>query len=261
MYFELLAEVGDDVTGADICAVTALYTLGDIDDSEVVLDDDSVCGALSLALHAADAADLTHLHNLSALVLIAANGHDLLALGDELDDVLGADVNTCAAANTLVAVDLCNAVNDLHCAELAGIDTVAKTYAGEGAHLVALTAKQHCSLAVLGTVVVEAGLCNTDSAGAGNECNHSLCIACRNTHDLSNSSSTGSTTGNTAVGGSFACSNSSSVTVTAGESAAAAVCASQNFTDSSDLGVNLNVENLCSKSEQQAKQTTQQAQN
>ena len=160
---KLLTEVGDDAAGADVSAVTALNTLGYINDSNVVLNDDSVCGALTLALHAANAADLTHLHDLSALVLIAANGHDLLALGDELDDALGADVNTCATANALVAVDLCNAVNDLHCAKLAGRDTVAKTYASEGAHLVALAAEQHSCLTVLGTVVVEAGLCNTQS--------------------------------------------------------------------------------------------------
>jgi len=158
LVFVLLAEVGDDVAGADICAVTALYTLGDINDSEVVLDDDSVCRALSLALHTANTADLTHLHNSSALVLIAADGHNHLRLGNEGDDVLGADVNTGAAADTLVAVNLCNTVNNVHCIKLADIDTVAKTDTGEGAHRAALAAEEHCCLTVLMTVVVEASI-------------------------------------------------------------------------------------------------------
>ena len=137
---QLLAEVGDDVTGADVSAVTALYTLGNINDSDVVLNDDSVCGAFTLALHAANAADLTHLHNSSALILVAADRHNLLGLGNEGDDVLGADINTCATANTLGAVDLSNTVDQIHCTKLAGADTVAKANTSEGAHLAALAA-------------------------------------------------------------------------------------------------------------------------
>lgn len=52
--------------------------------------------------------------------MVAAGRHDLLALGNELDDALGAGVGTCAAANTAGTVDLCNAIDDMYRVELAG---------------------------------------------------------------------------------------------------------------------------------------------
>ena len=90
---------------ADVDAVTAADALGDVHSGEVVLDDDSVGRALSLALHTADAAEVAHLHDLCALVHIAAGGHDLLAFGDQLYDALGAGIGTGAAGDAVVSVD------------------------------------------------------------------------------------------------------------------------------------------------------------
>ena len=59
----------DDVSGADISAVTALNALGDIDSCKVILDDDCVGRAFALALHAADAACFADLIDGSTLVL------------------------------------------------------------------------------------------------------------------------------------------------------------------------------------------------
>ena len=49
----------DDVAGADIGAVAALYALGNIDHGKIILDSDSIRGAFALALHTADAAGFT----------------------------------------------------------------------------------------------------------------------------------------------------------------------------------------------------------
>ena len=59
----------DDVTGANVGTVTALYALGHVDHRKAVLDDDSVNGAFSLALHAADAAGFADLVDCCTLVV------------------------------------------------------------------------------------------------------------------------------------------------------------------------------------------------
>ena len=65
----------DDVSRADIGAMSALHALGDIDLSQVVNNDDRICGALTLTLHAADAADVADLARDGALVLILSLIH------------------------------------------------------------------------------------------------------------------------------------------------------------------------------------------
>ena len=114
------------MTGADVCAVATLDALGDVDLCEVILNNDCVSRAFLLALHAADTAGFTNLHQLCALVHAAACDHDGLIIRDKLNKLLGAYINAAATANALLAVSLCNTVNDAHCAELASIDTVAE---------------------------------------------------------------------------------------------------------------------------------------
>ena len=121
-----------------------------------VLDLDGFCRALALALHAADAADVADLARDGALVLIAAADEHSLLIRHLLDDFLRAGISAGHAADALVAVDLGNAVDDVHRAELAGSGAVAEADAGEAALLVALAAEQHGSLAILGPFVVEA---------------------------------------------------------------------------------------------------------
>ena len=200
---------------ADIDAVAAADALGDVHSGEVVLDDDSVGRALSLALHTADAAEVAHLHDLCALVHIAAGGHDLLAFGDQLYDALGAGIGTGAAAHAAHTIDLGNAVNDMYRVELAGSGAVAETDAGEGAGLVALAAEEHGGLAVDGAGVVEALLRVTLGAGAGYESDHLFHIAAGDTHDLCDLCGSLSAARNAAVGGSFARGDSGSIAVTA----------------------------------------------
>lgn len=239
----------DDVARADICTVTAMDALGNVDSCEIVLDDDCVGGAFFLTLHAADTACITNLHKLSTLVRAAACNHDRLVIGNELDELLGAGIGTVAAAYALFAVDLCNTVYDVHCAELASVYTVAETDASKAAVLVALSAEQHSCLAVLRSSVVEALECNTVSAGAGNECNHFDCIACGNAHDFADFFSGGGTACNTLVDRCFAFCNRCCIAVTSGIAAAAAVCAGQALADRFLLGVYFNVEYLRCKCE------------
>ena len=146
----------DDVSRADIRAMSALHALGDIDLGQIVNNDDRVCGALALAFHAADAACITDLVDSCALIMAGACDFDMLVIGNKSDDVLGAGIDASAAADTLLTVDLCNTVNDVHCAELAGIGTVAETDTCKAAVHIALAAEQHCCLTVFRAVVVKA---------------------------------------------------------------------------------------------------------
>ena len=149
-------EPADDLARANVDAVAAAYTPVAVYNSKVVDDLDRVGRALALALHAPDAAVVAHLHDLAALVLVRAAGLDTLAFGQELDDALRAGVSARAAADTLGAIDLSDAVDDVHGVELARSRAVAKPDAGKGTGLVALSAEQHRGTAVLRAGIVEA---------------------------------------------------------------------------------------------------------
>ena len=140
---------------ADVGAVTALDALAHIDLSQVVNNRDGIDRAFTLALHAADAADLAHLHDLRALVVAAAGWHDLLFFGNQLNNALRAGIHAGAAADTVVAVNLGNTIDNMHGIKLAGFGTVSETNAGEGTELAALTAEKHGCTTVFRSVVVE----------------------------------------------------------------------------------------------------------
>lgn len=246
---------------ADIGAMSALNAFGNIDASQAVLNDDRVGRALALALHAADAALVADLHNGSALIAAGACDENVLIVRNELDDLLRAGVNTRTAADTLFAIDLCNSVNDAHCAELAGICTVAEADAGKAAVHVALAAEQHCCLAVLRAAVVKALGGMAFGARAGNESDHLFHIACRNAHDLCDLRSGFGACRNTLVDRSLTLCDRGGIAVTAGETAAAAVCAGQAFANLLLLGVYLDVEYLRCKREDRAEQCAENAEN
>lgn len=229
---------------ADVCTVAALYAFANVNASEVVLNSNCVCRAFLLALHAADTAGFTNLHQLCALVHAAACDHDGLIIRNKLNKLLGAYINATATANALLAVSLCNTVNDAHCAELTSIDTVAETDTCETTIHVALAAEQHSCLAVLGSLVVEALGSNAFSAGARNKCYQLYSTVCGDAHDLADLLCSSGAGSNTLVYRGFACCNSSSIAITAGESAAAAVCAGEAFTDCRLLGIYFDIEYL-----------------
>ena len=232
------------MSGADIGAVTALHALRDIYLGKIVSDDDCVRRALTLALHAADAACFANLVDGSTLVVAGAGDFDMLVIGNKSDYLLGAGIDTGTAADALLTVDLCDTVNDAHCAKLASVGTVAEADAGETAIHVALAAEQHSCLAVFGSFVVKTLYSVSFSAGAWNKCNLSDRSTRRNAHDLCNLFGSGRACRNALVNGSFALCNRSGIAVTAGEAAAAAVCACEALADSSLLGVNFDSEDL-----------------
>ena len=246
---------------ADVGAMSALNALGNIDASQTVLNNDRVGRALALALHAADAALVADLHDGSALIAAGACDENVLIIRNELDDLLRAGVNTRAAADTLFAIDLCNSVNDAHCAELAGICTVAEANAGKTAVHVALAAEQHCCLAVFRTTVVKALRSMAFGARAGNESDLLFHVACRNAHDLCDLRSGFGACRNTLVDRSFALCDRSGIAVAAGEAAAAAVCAGQALTNLLLLGVYLDVEYLRRKRKDRAEKSAEDTEN
>ena len=232
----------DNVAGADIGAVAALYALGNIYHGEIILDNDRVGGTLALALHAADAAGFTYLIYRSSLVVAGAGNFNMLIVRNELDDLLGAGVDTRTAANALFTIDLGNAVNDIHRAKLAGIGTVAEANAGEAAIHVALAAEQHSRLAVFRSLVIEALDGVTLAAGAGHKRDHFHSVSCGNAHNLADLLSRLGTCRNTLVYGSLALGDRSGIAVAAGIAAAAAVGAGKALADCFLLGIDLNVE-------------------
>ena len=69
-----------------------------VHDGKVVDDLDRVSRAFALALHAADAAEVAHLHDLGALVLVRAAWLHALGSGQKLDDALRAGIGAGSAA-------------------------------------------------------------------------------------------------------------------------------------------------------------------
>ena len=241
--------------------MSALHALGDIDLSQVVNNDDRICGALTLTLHAADAACITDLVDSCALVMAGARDFDMLVIGNKSDDVLGAGIDASAAADTLLTVDLCNTVNDVHCAELASVSTVAEADAGEAAVHVALAAEQHCCLAVFRAGVIKALERMSFRAGAGNKSDLANSLAGGNAHDLRDLFGSGRACRNALVNGCFALCDRSGIAIAAGEAAAAAVCTGKALTHSSLLGVNFDCEDLRCDSEDGAENCAENAEN
>ena len=234
----------DNVARADVGTMSALYALGYINHCQVVSYYNCVCGAFALALHAADAACFANLIDSSTLVVAGASDFDMLVIRYELDNLLRAGIDTSAAADTLLAVNLCDTINDVHCAELAGVSTVAEADAGKAAIHIALAAEQHSCLAVFRSSVVEALYSMAFSTGAGNECDLLDSFACGNAHNISDFCSCLGACCNTLVGGCFALCNCCCIAITAGEATAAAVCACEALADCCLLGINFNMENL-----------------
>ena len=243
----LYAEVLYYLSGAGLDAVAALGALGNIHHREIIHHCDGALRALTGTLGAGDTAKIAVLHDFLALGLAGTAHDDPLACRDEFNNALGAGLYTGAAAYTLVPVNLCHTVYNVHSAKGTGFCTVAQTDAGESAHLVGLAAKEHGRTAVLRAFVIEAGQGMAGSAGAGHKCHHFLRLARCNAHYLSHSRSTFRAARHAAVGGSLTGSYSSGVTVTAGIAAAAAVCACKAGTDSFLLGVNFHMEDFGGK--------------
>lgn len=249
------------MTGADVLAMTAGNALAEVNMSKVVLDGNRSGRAFSGALSAADTARLAHLHNLRAFILVAACDDNVLLLGNHGNDALGACIGACAAADALITVDLGNAVDDFHRAELAGLHAVAHAYAGRCAELVALPAEQHRRAAILRAGIVEALFGNAFAAGAADKCNLLLDRIGLYAHNLRNFTRRFFAAGNAFICRSFACCHSGGITVTSGITAAAAVSAGEACANRFLFGVNLYVENLGRETEKSAEKAAEKSEN
>ena len=249
------------MAGADVLAVTAGNALAEVNMREVILDGDRSGRAFSGAFSAADAARLAHLHNLRALVLIAAGDDNVLLLGDHSDYALGAGIGAGAAADALIAVDLGNTVDNFHRAELTGFHAVAHAYAGVGAEFVALSAEQHCRSAILRAGIVETLFGNAFAAGAADKCDLLLDRIGLYAHNLGYLLRRFFAAGNTFVCRSFACGHSGGITVTSGITAAAAVSACEACANLFLFGVNFYMENFRCEAEKSAEKGTETTEN
>lgn len=249
------------MAGADVLAVTAGNALAEVNMREVILNGNRSGRAFSGAFSAADAARLAHLHNLRALILIAAGDDNVLLLGYHGDDALGAGIGAGAAADTLIAVDLGNAVDYFHRAELAGFHAVAHAYAGVGAELVALSAEQHRRAAILRAGIIEALFGNAFASGAADKCDLLLDRVGLYAHNLGYFLRRFFTAGNTFVCRSLACGNSSGITVTSGITAAAAVSARETRANRFLFGIDFYVENFGRKTEKSTEKTAENTEN
>ena len=184
---------------ANICAVSALNALGHIDPCQIVFHDDRIRRALTLASQAADTPGFAGLHNQWAPFGVGAGGHDLLLFRDQLHDALRAGIHTGAAADAVDPVYLGDAIDNMHCVELADLRTVAETDAGKGAELVASAAEKHRSAAILRPVVMKAELGSRQRAAAGDKRNHLVCSVTADAHDLGNFGRRGFASRDTAV--------------------------------------------------------------
>lgn len=249
------------MTRAGLHAVTAGNALVKINMGEIVNNGDSVRGTLSCAFAAAYAAHFAHFHHLCALVLIGAGDNNVLLFGYHGDNALGAGIGTRAAPNAFIAVDLCNAVDYFHSAELAGFYTVAHANAGISAQFIALAAEQHSGAAVLRAGIIEALFRSVLTAGAANVRRHLFHGVRRHAHDLRNFLCGFFSAGNALIGGRFACGNSGGVAVAAGIAASAAVCTGKAGADGFLFGIYFNMENFRGDGKKRAEKAAERAKN
>ena len=133
-----MEDILDRAGGALYNAHAALLALFVIDGGKVVFDVDRVEFTGSLAHAAADAGDGAVLAGIRALLGVVAADDDLgLIVRDDLDQVVGAGLDTSAAACALVAVYDSDALDDMDGIKFAGSFAVAKSQTSVGAGLAA----------------------------------------------------------------------------------------------------------------------------
>ena len=193
---------------------------------------DGVGRALAHAEHAADTAGRADLAHRRTLVLVAALHGDPLALGDELDEALGAGLGAQAAADALEAVDDRHAVDDLdgvfRADAHAGAQAQAAVVAVRGADAV-----ERCIPAVLDADVVALILGDLAAALAADEGHLALDRLGVGAHDGADPLGHRRAAHGAAVDRGLALDDGGGHGVAAGKAAGAAVVAGQDLADRS----------------------------
>ena len=226
--------------GASLSTFAATNALALINVSKVIGNGNSLMLAGLNALHAADAACLTSLHSLCALLLVVAHYKQLVVSRNNLDNVVGAGLSAKSAADAGIGINMSNAILNVDSVLGANLSAIAETHASEGAgtlaaeeYLGSLAGFHALILILIGGVIA--------GAVASYNSNHGDNIACFKTEQSTDSLSSVGSTGNAEVSsGLFAGDKSLCVRIAACISASTAVCTRQTLTNRSKTLVNRN---------------------
>ena len=123
-----------DLLGTLVCALAAARTLLIIYNCHVVVHVDGIELTLLRAEGTSDTSGLTYAHDILAALVAGALYLVGLSLGYQSYDVLRAGLDAGLTASTLVLINYCYSIHDMHGIELAGL------YAGAVAHASVLAA-------------------------------------------------------------------------------------------------------------------------
>ena len=238
----------DTMNGADSGTLTAAGTLVVVDNGKVVNNLDSTVGTGLLALAAGNTAVLAALANCRALIMTGALYDYANGILNKMDDAVRTLACAHTATDTLGGVDLGNAVLDRN--GVLGTDShaIAVAEAGVGAELVARVAEVSNTTALDAVVYISAlgSLTVTVAGNVGNLLYNVLSLNAKNGCDLPGALVS---TGNAEVDGlGLALGKSLGIRVTSRVAASAAVGAGEGVTDSEELLVLLDAEELIGKS-------------
>lgn len=203
-----------------------------VDGCEVILDGNCALRTGLLALHTTDTAVRAVLTGECALILVGALNDNAGGVVDKVNDAVGALTHADATADTLLGVNVSDAILNRDSALRTNARAVAVAKTSVGAVFVA--AVRHISGAAgLVTLVVVLSGCYVTGAVAGNVSNLLNNVLSRNAEDFCNLLSRAVAAGNAEVGlvGGLV-RKSLSIAVASRVSARAAVCTGQAVTDS-----------------------------
>ena len=225
-----------------------MSTLAVVDSGEVICYGNSAFRANLLALLTADAGIHAVLTGDSTLFLIAAGNNNIYILFNELNEALWTGLDASAAGNTESRINVSELICDLDSTNRAAGNTVTTANAAVLTELRA-TVKHICCLTALDAVVNNCAANSIAVAAAVYVSNSWLANFNLNTEDVGELGSYIRTAWDTEIWSSFALCYSSSIGITAGITAGAAVSTREALTDSLCHWVFRNSEEMGSKSQ------------
>ena len=238
----------DTMNGAGLGTLATACALVVIDNGEVVNNLYCAVGTGLLALAAGNTAVLTALANCRALIVIRALDNHADSIVYKMDNVMGALACTHTATDTLGGIDLGYAIINGDSVLWADSHAVAVAKAGISAKLIARVAEV-CNATALHAVVYISALGSLTVTVAGNVCNLLYNVLGLNTENACDLLGALVSTGNTEVDGlGLALGKSLCIRVTSRVAASAAVGAGEGVTDSEELLVLLDAEELIGES-------------
>ena len=238
----------DTMNGAGLGTLATAGALVIIDNRKVADNLDRIMRADLLALATADTAVLTDLTHCRALIVAGALYDYANGILNKMNDAVRTLACAHTATDTLGGIDLGNAVLDRN--GVLGTDShaIAVSEAGVGTELVARIAEV-CNATALHAVVYISALGSLTVTVAGNVCNLLYNVLGLNAENGCDIPGAPVSTGNTEVDGlGLALGKSLGIRITARIAASAAVGAGEGVTDSEELLVLLDAEELIGES-------------